>query len=217
MRARNNLAREISRKRSSSSRSNRPITLAPASRPDLQELVDVPDETLSAEYKSWLDLQGRLEDRANLARHIAAIANHGGGNIIFGFTDDLHYAGPNPFPHVKITRDLISSVVKKYLEPTLQCSVRVVRSLAGNDHPVMVVPPHGPTPICAKASGPNGKGITQGTYYTRKIGPESAPILTYSEWIPIIRRCAMHARSELVGDLYEVIRTSGLNIRKPGK
>jgi hypothetical protein len=38
------------------------------------------------------------------------------------------------------------------------------------------------------------RGITQGVHYTRKPGPESAPILTASEWAPIIRRCVMHER-----------------------
>src|ERR1051326_7461214 len=45
---------------------------------ELQELVDQPAETLEAEYKSWLDLSANAV-KADLARHIAALANHGGG------------------------------------------------------------------------------------------------------------------------------------------
>ena len=52
----------------------------------LQELVDAPNETLGVEYKSWLDFNSN-EVRADVARHIAAVANHGGGYIVFGFDD----------------------------------------------------------------------------------------------------------------------------------
>lgn len=107
-------------------------------------------------------------------------------------------------------RDLIARIVKKYLQPPFQCDVRIVKSSAGNDHPIVAVPPHGAAPICAKADGPNTdgkpKGIAQGTYYTRKPGPESAPILTAEEWAPIIRRCAMHDRAAVLGAIDAALR-----------
>src|ERR1700722_2574690 len=135
--------------------------MPPLFRNDLQELVDSPNETLHVEYKSWLDLS-QNEVRADLARHIAALANHGGGTIIFGITDAMQAAGANPFPKVSIDRDLIAGIVKKYLEPTFQCEVHVVRSAEGNDHPVVIVPPHGVAPICAKAGGPVVDGKQRG-------------------------------------------------------
>ena len=45
---------------------------------ELQELVDS-----QTKHKEWLDLDN-AEARADLARHICAMANHGGGNIVFG-------------------------------------------------------------------------------------------------------------------------------------
>jgi len=169
----------------------------------LQELVDNPNEVLSVEYKAWLDLAGDTEACANLARHLAAIVNYGGGFIVFGFNNkDLSYAGPNPYIATAIDRDRSSGLVKRYLDPTFQCDVQVVRSQAGSDHPVIVVPGHGAVPICAKA-GPqmDGKvrGIVAGTYYARKAGPESDPIRTPAEWAPIIRRCALHERAAILG------------------
>jgi predicted HTH transcriptional regulator len=166
------------------------------------------------EYKSWLDLVDNKEHRADLARHIAAIANHGGGNVVFGFTDDLAFAGSCPYPKVKITRDLVSGITRKFLDPPVNCTVRNIRSAVGNQHVIVVVPPHGSSPICAKASGPGGKGIVRATYYIRKIGPESAPIVTPAEWAPLLRRCAMHARSEIVGDLYEVLKAADLMLKR---
>ena len=54
---------------------------------ELSELVDSPVETLHVEYKAWLDLTEH-KTRADLARHIAAISNFGGGKIVFGIADD---------------------------------------------------------------------------------------------------------------------------------
>ena len=167
---------------------------------ELQELVDAPKETLEVEYKGWLKLSDNAA-RADLARHIAALANHGGGRIVFGLADDMTYAGTNPFSTPAIDRDCIAAIVKRYLEPPFHCDVDLVISKAGNQHPVVTVPPHGVAPICAKASGPEigGKvsGIIQGTYYVRKPGPESAPILTANEWGPLVRRCGMHDRAAI--------------------
>jgi hypothetical protein len=61
-----------------------------------------------------------------------------------------------------------------------------------------------------KKGGPaiNGKpsGITHGVYYVRKPGPESAPILSPAEWGPIIRRCAMHDRTAILGAIDAALR-----------
>jgi hypothetical protein len=175
-------------------------------------ILDEPNESLAVEYKEWLDLS-RPEVRANLARHIAALANFGGGTIVLGITDAMHFAGNNPFPNPPCNRDVIASIVKKHLDPPFQCDVRQVVSSLGNTHPIVIVPPHGATPICAKANGPaDGNktiGIIQGTYYTRKPGPESARLETPAEWAPIMRRCAMHDRAAILGALDAALRGSG--------
>src|SRR3954471_4265193 len=112
---------------------------------EIQDLVENPNETLDIEYKSWLDLSSDAVARADLARHIAALSNYGGGTIVFGFSDSMQPQGHNPFQKVAFNRDLISSIVKRYLEPTFQCDVQIVRSSIGNEHPVIIVPPHGAT------------------------------------------------------------------------
>ena len=177
---------------------------------ELSELVEAPYERLDAEYKDWLDLS-QEEHRANVARHVAALSNHGGGYLVFGFHDTtLAPTGPNPFHAPNYSHDGFGGVVRKYLEPAVQVSVRTLRSLAGNDHIVLVVPPHGAVPICCRQNGPGDaggkpRGIVRGTYYTRKPLPESAPILTEAEWMPIIRRCAMHDKASLLAALTMVV------------
>jgi hypothetical protein len=178
-------------------------------RNELQELIDDPNETLENEYKSWIDLS-QPETRANLARHIAALANHGGGRIIFGLTDQLKFAGACPYADSLLDHDSVANVVKKYLEPPLHCDVFLVESALGNKHPVILVPPHGAAPVCAKASGPtiSGKtvGIVKGVYYIRKPAPESAQILNASEWSSLIKRCVMHERTAILAAIDASLR-----------
>src|SRR5271165_4648414 len=180
--------------------------MPPLDRNQLQDLVDTPNESMTVEYKSSLDLTDN-EVRASLARHIAALANHGGGAIVFGFTDQMLPVGGTPST---VDRDAISGIERRYLEPPFQCEVVVVQSAAGHDHPIVIVPPHGEAPICAKAGGPvvNGRtqGINRGTYYIRKPGPASEPITTSGDWAPLIRRCAMHERASILGAIDAALR-----------
>jgi hypothetical protein len=112
-----------------------------------------------------------------------------------------------------IGHDLIAGIVRKYLEPPFQCEVQIVRSSAGNEHPIVIVPPHGAVPICSKASGPvvdgKSRGISQGVYYGRKPGPESAPLASAAEWAPIIRRCVSHERAAIMAAIDAAIRGPG--------
>src|SRR6185369_4556991 len=96
---------------------------------DLQDRVDNPQETLEVELKRWLNLKDKLV-RAKIARHICAIANHGGGYIVFGFNDDgsPDLSGPN-YDHY--STDEFSGIAKAYLSPPPQCAARVVTSTAG--------------------------------------------------------------------------------------
>jgi Putative DNA-binding domain len=167
---------------------------------ELSELVDAPAERPDVEYKAWLDLKVP-KHRADLARHIAALANLGGGYLIFGIDDSGMSCGPAPAVFA-VDHDVVAAITKKYLEPPLHCDVQVTASSTGVQHPVIRVPPHGATPICAKANGPevDGKvtGIVAGAYYLRKPGPESSQIVTAADWREVIRRCALHDRTAIL-------------------
>ena len=164
-------------------------------------LVEDPNETLSVEYKSWLRLDDR-KHQADLARHIAAIANFGGGSIVFGFDDDLQPSPPDPDAIAKLTRDTVSAIVKRYLDPAIQCDVVIVTSSRGSRHPIIRVPAHGAVPIIATKNGPDPDGSVQGisgaTIYIRKPGPESAPVVVGTDLTELIRRCTLHDRASII-------------------
>jgi hypothetical protein len=106
---------------------------------DLTDLVDFPRETLEIELKQWIDLRNRLV-QAKLARHIAALANHGGGWIVFGFCDDGSIDPDRPHDLSLYSRDTFGSIVSRLLTPAFQCDVQLVQSSAGFLYPLVRVP-----------------------------------------------------------------------------
>jgi hypothetical protein len=182
---------------------------------DLQELVDRPRETLAVEIKGHLDLKSGAH-QAHLARHVCALANFGGGYIVFGFDNDL---SPVSLPLDLTThyhRDVVSSIVTSYLSPALLCDVAYVTGAAGRTHPIIRVPAHGVVPICARKNGPHDaqnrpQGIATPHVYIRAVGPngpESVPMSRPEDWEKLIRRCVLADRTALLG-LIDSLLTPG--------
>ena len=190
---------------------------------DIQDLVDAPCRALEVEYKSWRNLD-HAEDRAELARDIAALANHGGGYIVFGFDEDT--LGPDdtdPF-RTHCSDDKVAGIVQGYLDPPVACEVAAPLSAAGRVHAVIRVASHGVTPVCVRQDGPMVGGerlIERGTYYVRKHGPapfgrsfgvlrpRSVRIEGPQDWAQLIRRCVRRDREALLGMLEAAIEGRG--------
>jgi integrase len=177
---------------------------------DVQAVVDASAESLLVETKSWIDLRDRVA-QAKTARHLAALANSGGGYLVFGVTDDGTMDLRIPQDLSGYSRDVFGSIVKRFLTPPFQCEVYDARRTDGHGQAVVVrVPPHGAAPICARASGPQDhkglpQGIREGEYYVRAPGPESVPITTAEQWQPLIRRCVLHERQALLEGIQRMI------------
>ena len=177
---------------------------------DLQDLVDNPVESMSHELKDWLDINDNVV-RANLARHIAALSNNGGGYILIGFNDKEEETTPEAVESNTYNRDSINGIVERYLIPTIHCDVTMIPSTAtGTLHPVIRVPSHSKVPICSRAGGPNDdkgrpQGIRSGTYYIRSPGPKSEPISTPDAWSDLIHRCVVNERDSLLRDITTVL------------
>jgi predicted HTH transcriptional regulator len=146
--------------------------------PDLDHMTSLLDHKIEepdVEYKTWMDLSNP-ENKSKIAKHLCAIANYGGGWLIFGISDDGSYAEPHPGDLSKYSQDIINGIVSRYLQPPIHCSVHFVLSSTNKrEYPVVRVPPHGALPICAKADGPligkNRIGVTKGIHYIRLPGP----------------------------------------------
>jgi len=65
----------------------------------LGDLLAYPHEDLAIELKEWLDFSSE-EHRADLAKAILALANHGGGTVVLGFSDQGgQWVPTEPLPH----------------------------------------------------------------------------------------------------------------------
>ena len=93
--------------------------------PELHDLVEAPRERLDVEYKAWLNL-GDREAQARLAKHLCALANHGGGFVVFGIADDMTPAEQPPPEAGPYDQDRLSAIVRRYLTPVFQVAVYTV-------------------------------------------------------------------------------------------
>jgi len=183
---------------------SRPLT-------DLQDLIERPVESEGLELKSWVDLNDPPA-RAGIARHLAAIANFGGGYLIFGFNDDTTRCASVSNVRNLYSQDVIAGIVDRYLQPKFQCEV-IFESYEDTEHPVVWIPAHGETPVISKACGPHDargqpQGIRSGTIYIRTPKPESVPATTPEHFTKLIQRCVLARRDELVG-MFSAIVSSG--------
>jgi len=159
---------------------------------DLAALVTAGSEDLHVEYKSWMDTS-QNEVRAKLAQHLAALANHGGGTLIFGVDDTTRKPqGSTTLDRTLFGEDAISAIVKRYLEPPFQCQTAWT-TYDGVEYPVVIVPSHGARPIIAKANGPqDDKG--------RPVGIRQGAITSPEDWTALLDRCLSH-RADLLANI----------------
>jgi hypothetical protein len=179
---------------------------------DLQDLIDNPHEDLHVELKAWMDLK-EPSNRANVARHLAALCNHGGGILIFGFNDDGSICTPHAADLSQYDHNVFAGVIDRYLNPTFQCRVvQLARTQGGSVFPIIRVPPHGSTPVFAKADGPkiDGRvtGIRAGAIYVRVPGPKSVAIDRPEFFRPLVHRCVINERESLLGSIGKLLGTT---------
>jgi hypothetical protein len=172
----------------------------------LLQLLDFPREDIATEIKTWLDLSIR-EVRANLAKDLLALANHGGGFVIFGLEERSSGwtpAGACPFDLDNYSQDEINSIVLRHADPPFECAVFHVESSSGQVHVIVEIPGGHAVPIRSKRA-PESSDLRSDTYYVRLPGPSSAPPRTGRDWDDLIRRCVNNARAEIVEELRRVL------------
>lgn len=183
---------------------------------EIQDLLNFPQEKEAVELKPWLDLSDN-KYRAAIARHLAALANGGGGYLLFGWNDDGSQCEKKEDVLQEYSSDVIGGIVDRYLIPKFQCQVFFEKK---NDivHPVIRVPTHGTTPVIARADGPHdGQGRPQeivcGRIYIRSPKPESVPITLPDQWGPLIQRCVLARRDDLLGMISSLMSPNAATVK----
>lgn len=189
----------------------RPMPLGPDLERELRSLLDYPDENAATELKDWLDLASRVE-RANVARELIALANHGGGNLLFGFAETSEGWKPSgecKHDIARYSQDAINNILKAHAEPVFECATYHLDSSAGTRHVVVVVPGGHRVPIRSHGA-PEGSRLADHCYYIRRPGAESAPPDSGADWQELIERSLENNRErQLEGfrRILEVLRS----------
>ncbi len=167
----------------------------------IQAILDDPIETLDIEMKEWLDLSAN-EHRAALAKEIIALANHGGGYVVIGY--EQNSAGmllPCKLSTQQLSQfnqDAVQGVIAKFIEPAIQCQVKIVSNREGCKFPIIEVPGGHRLPIRAKASSPDEKRLVTNRVYVRRPGPNSEEPRTTDDWNTLLERCLQNRKSDLI-------------------
>ncbi|WP_137132753.1 RNA-binding domain-containing protein [Rhizobium sp. FY34] len=115
-----------------------------ADQQDLLAFLNYPNETLSNEYKSWLDLTTN-KGKATLAKAAIALANHGGGTIVIGMRgegEEKLQSLSCPANVRRYTTDSVNAAINRYADPQMHYDVNFeVHPETGVEHAFINVPP----------------------------------------------------------------------------
>jgi hypothetical protein len=173
---------------------------------DMTLLLKMENESLSIEFKSWLDLSVN-KSKATLAKAAIAIANHGGGNIIFGMREEED--GPigsrsRPSNIARYNSDIVNAAINRYADPHIHCDVlHVTHPETGNEHCFVLVPGGHSVPIMSVRGTEDGQLASQRTYI-RKAGPKSEEPFTAEEWRGLMNRCLQNGREDLLDSVRNI-------------
>ena len=174
----------------------------------LADLLRAPREDLDCEIKNWLDLKDSADAKATFAKAVLALANHGGGFVVFGLTQTatgFTEAENRPATLDGYNQDLINGIVQNYCDPSPHCAVHFVVAPGDGVHPVVTVPGGHRVPVRAKRASPDNKTVQNHTIYMRKPGPRSESAQTAQDWDSLLGRCLSNRRDELFDQIRDLI------------
>lgn len=174
----------------------------------LADILGEPREGLDVEVKNWLDLKTDEEAKANFAKAALALANHGGGIIIFGMTETPDRMVPAPDRPSTLDgygADLLNGIIHNYADPAFHCAVHLRPGPDGQLHPMVVIPGGHRIPVRAKRGGPNGQIVKDNSIYIRRPGPRSEIPQTAHDWDMLLGRCLSYRRDEMFDQIRALI------------
>ena len=172
------------------------------------DILANPTETLKIECKSWLDLTDQ-HHKAKLAKEAIALANSGGGVIVFGIHEDdtqaKHFncvGRPNAMN--RYTTDAIDSAINQYAEPSLDFKLQFENHPeTGNEHAFVEITGGMQQPVFAKKQFDGV--IRKLACYIRKPGPKSEEPHTAQEWSELLQSCVLAKRDSLLDGIRTII------------
>jgi Putative DNA-binding domain len=176
---------------------------------ELERLLELPNESMSLEYKSWLNLTEN-HGRATLAKAAIALANHDGGIIVLGMRPDNDQAGalgsqPRPAGLGRYSQDLVNAAINRYADPDFHCELMFsAHPETGTEHAFVIVPGGMTVPVM---SARDCEGVIAARRcYMRKPGPRSEEPLTGEEWRVLLDRCVRAGRESMLDAIRAIVQ-----------
>jgi hypothetical protein len=171
---------------------------------ELEALFDLQDETLSTEFKAWLDLT-TPHGKATVAKSVIAMANHGGGTVLMGMGGKPPASTERPAEIARYTADMVNAAVNRYADPKISCEVaHLDHPETGFEHAFILVPGGASVPVMAVKELPGT--IAQQRCYIRKPGPKSEEPFTAEEWRALLDRCVRANRDNLLDAIRQIVQ-----------
>lgn len=176
---------------------------------ELTPLLAYPNETLSREYKSWLDISGKA-GKATLAKAAIALANHGGGIIVLGMREngaDGSALGSQKRPEEigRYSLDDINAAINRFADPELHCELSFANHPETEiEHAFVSVPSGETVPVMSKRG--HDDVIAARRCYIRKPGPRSQEPHNAEEWRTLLVRCVRDGRENMLDAIREIIQ-----------
>lgn len=171
-------------------------------------------ERLNVEVKGIQGFDSRSEFMAQVAKAVMALCNYGGGVVVLGFTrnEDGQYVEEKIEPDVlsRWEQTRLHDALSRFMEPVPEVELTLMEGKISK-HPVISVPPHGAVPVICTL---NGEVTKAGRVYIRKPGPKSEEPLSPLEWQPLLRRCLLADKQDLVTTMRNVIQGVQLSASK---
>jgi Putative DNA-binding domain len=179
---------------------------------ELRSLLEIPSESLSVEYKSWLDLTQNI-GKATLAKAAIALANEGGGIIVLGMREDTGDGGAlrsqlRPSAIARYSQDDINAAIERYSDPAFHCGLMFApHPLTAHEHAFVVVPGGITVPVMCRRTCEGV--ISQHRCYIRKPGPRSEEPFTAEEWRGLLERCVQARRENMLDAIRLIVHGHG--------
>jgi len=161
------------------------------------QLVHLGIETPSHDYKEAIDLSSKL-GRASLAKDVIAMANSGGGTIVFGVREPR----PGEFVPEGLPKDILDSLetsrlnraINDYLDPPVQTIARHVKE-GQRVFVLLTIPPANGSLVMVKKQN-DAAGLYPGRIYARSAAAESREVRTSFELRELLERLERHGNRE---------------------
>jgi hypothetical protein len=187
----------------------------------LKTLLEYPEETATAEYKSAIAFEEKDEFSAKLVKHILGQANAGGGYVIIGFKENAERrltADPGMTPQTcgsyETTR--LSQFVDKYLASGQRIDLQVLKvESQGVTYPIISVGSFDEVPFFSgrDLSTRDGKPILrEGAVYVRDKAAKTVTMAGPSQFKALLKVAVSQRQSDVLGQFRSLLADMGLSL-----